>query len=189
MITETFKGTKKYNNIQERIVIGAFVSVLGSISLLMNKDYVSLDDGSAPYNPDECIVLHHKIIDIINILIEKGDFGDFNYPLAGAHNNLTFLYAQKNDSAAALNHFRLAAKYAVIYESIANNSNPPNGEYSGEYTSLLFKGLNFPSITIHGPDSMMTERLLEKSIELDSILPVSELEEIRNELRKHLALN
>ena len=183
MITATFKGTKKYNNIQERIMFGAFCSVLDSISSLMDKDYVSLDDGTTPYNSDECIVLHHKIIDIINILIEKGDFGDFNFPLASAHRKLTFLYAQKSDSAAALNHFRLAAKYAVIYESMANNSNPPNGEYSGEYASLLFKGLNFPSIIVHGPDSMMTERLLDKSRELDSLLPASELEEIRTELR------
>jgi len=185
MITETFKGTKKYINVQERIAFSAICSVLGPIGLFMKSSYVSLDDGSEPYNFDERIVLYHKIIDIINILIEKGDFGDFNFPLASAHQELTFLYAQKSDSAAALNHFRLAAKYAVIYESMANNSNPPNGEYSGEYTCLLFKGLKFPSIILHGPDSMMTERLLDKSLELDSVLPASELEEIREELRKH----
>ena len=189
MITETFKGTKKYQNVQERIAFSAICSVLGPIGLLMSRSYVSLDDGSEPYNFNERIVLYHKIIDIINILIEKGDFGDFGFPLAGAHSNLAFLYAQKSDSSAALNHFRLAAKYAVTYESMANNSNPPNGEYSGVYASLLFKGLNFPSIIVHGPDAMMTENLLEKSRELDSVLPASELEEIRNELRKHTEIN
>ena len=155
----------------------------------MDKDYISLDGGTALYNPDECIVLHHKIIDIINILIEKGSYGDFNFHLARSHQELTFLYAQKSDSAAAINHLKLAAKHAIVYESIANNSNPPNGEYSGEYDSLLFKGFNFPFIIVHGPDTMITERLLEKSRELDSVISASELEEIRDELRKHTAIN
>lgn len=183
MITETLKGTKKYNHIQTQIANGA-ENILNFIGLLMNGSYTALDDGTEPYNSDERIALYHKIIDIINILIEKGSFGDFNYRLLSAHRELTFLYVQKGDTAAALNHFKLAAKYAIIYDSI-----PPVNESREEYTSLLFKGVRFPSIVVGGPFTTRTESLLEKSHELDSVLPASELEEIRNELSKHTAIN
>jgi len=177
LITETLKGTEKYNHMREQIVRNAF-DVVNSIALLMNGVHNSLDDGTDPYNPDECIVLNHKIIDIINILIEDGNFGDLTMHLRGAHNNLTFLYAQKSDAAAALNHFKLAAKYAVIDDSIDNNLLS-----SEEYTSLLFKGIKFPVKFAARTPSTATERLLERSRKLDSLLPASELEEIRNELR------
>lgn len=181
LITETLNGTEKYNHIRTEIAKSVFYDVLNSISSLM---YITLDDGAEPYNSDECIALYHKIIDIINILIEKGSFGDFDFRLADAHNNLTFLYVQKSDSAAALNHFRLAAKHAVMYDSM-----PPINDISREeYTSLLFKGIKFPFNMVHTPLTM-SEHLLERSRELDSILPISELEEIRNELRRHTAIN
>jgi transcriptional regulator with XRE-family HTH domain len=184
MITASFKGTKKYNHIQEQIAHDAF-DVVNSIAMLMNGTYAALDDGTEPYNSDECIALYHKNIDIINILIEKGSFGDFNFYLVNAHRSLTFLYVQKGDAAAALNHFRLAAKHAVLYDAMP----PVNDNFREEYTSLLFRGVKFPSITVGGSFTTMTERLLERSRELDSVLPASELEEIRNELRKHTAIN
>lgn len=181
MITETLKGTRKFNHIQTQIANGAD-NVLNFIELLMHGS--AFDDGTKPYNSDERIELYHKIIDIINILIEKGSFGDFNYRLVSAHRNLTFLYVQKGDLVAALNHFKLAAKHTVMYDSM-----PPVNDSREEYTSLLFKGVKFPSIIVGGPFTTMTESLLEKSRELDSVLPASELEEIRNELRKHTAIN
>jgi transcriptional regulator with XRE-family HTH domain len=183
MITETLKGTRKYNHIQTSIAFSAF-NVVNSIAMLMNGSHAALDDGTEPYNSDERIALYHKIIDIINILIEKGSFGDFNNDLVRAHRKLTSLYVQKGDTAAALNHFRLAAKHAVLYDSMP----PVNDDSREEYTSLLFKGVKFPSIITGGPNYIMTESLLEKSRELDSVLPASELEEIRNELRKHIAI-
>lgn len=184
MITETLKGTKKYNHIQTQIANGA-ENIFNFIELLMNGSYAALDDGTEPYNSDERIALYHKIIDIINILIEKGSFGDFNYRLVSAHSELTFLYVKKGDTASALNHFRLAAKHAVMYDSMPT----VNEGSSEEYTNLLFKGVKFPSIIVGGPFTTRTESLLEKSRELDSVLPASELEEIRNELSKHTAIN
>jgi len=184
LITATLKGTKKYNHMQEQIRHWAD-SVVNNISFFISKGHVSLDDGTEPYNTDERITLGHKIIDIINILIEDGNYGDFNSRLVWVHRNLISLYIEKNDAAAALNHFKLAAKHAVIYDSIP----PISDDLKEEYTSLLFKGVKFPSMHSGGPFTTETESLLEKSRELDSVLPASELEEIRNELRKHSAMN
>jgi len=179
LLTETLKGTKKYNHMQTQIAHWADWMV-NSISFFIGKGYVPLDDGTEPYNTDERIALSHKIINIIHILIEDGNFGDFNNRLVWAHRSLTFLYVEKGDAAAALNHFRLAAKHAVLYDSMP----PVNDDSKEEYTSLLFKGIKFPSIHTGGPFTTMAESLLEKSRELDSVLPASELEEIREELRK-----
>ncbi|MCL2771815.1 MAG: helix-turn-helix domain-containing protein [Oscillospiraceae bacterium] len=180
LITQTLMGTERYNHLQNEIL----TDILSALNYIDGLMYTTLDDGTEPYNSDELIELHHKIIDIINILTEKGSLGDFNYRLFEAHQNLTFLYAQKNDAAAALNHFKLAAKYAVLHDSIL----PVNDDSREEYTNLLFKGIKFPVITI-ARSYTMTEYLLEKSRRLDSVLPASELEEIRNELRKHTAIN
>ena len=188
-ITATLKGTKKYNYMQQQIALWAD-NILNSISFFISKGDVSFDDGTEPYNTDERITLGHKIIDIIHILIEEGCFGDFNNRLVWAHRNLTFLYGQKGDAAAALNHFRLAAKHAVMYDSMPPISMPPvNGDSREEYASLLFKGVKFPNTFSGGTFTTLAESLLKKSRELESVLPASELEEIRNELRKHTAIN
>ena len=115
LIAETLKGTEKFKHIQKQIKNSVFYDILNSLCFLMHAD---LDDGNKPFNSDECMELYHKMIDIINIFIEKGDFGDFNFRLAPAHQELAILYGQKGDAAAALNHFRLAAKHAVMYDSM-----------------------------------------------------------------------
>jgi len=180
LITQTLRGTERYNHLQKEIETDIFSALNSIVSLTLT----SLDDEAEPYDSDELIALHHKIIDIINILIEKGSFGDFNFRLFEAHQSLTFLYAQKSDAAAALNHFKLAAKHAVLHDSMSHIDD----DSKEEYTSLLFKGIKFPFIMIDRPYTM-TEHLLEKSPELDSVLPASELEEIRNELLKHTKIN
>ena len=173
LITQTLRGTERYKHLQKEIETDIFSALNSIVSLTL----MPLDDETEPYNSDELIALHHKIIDIINILIEKGSFGDFNFRLFEAHQSLTFLYAQKSDAAAALNHFKFAAKHAVLHDSMSHI----NDDSKEEYTSLLFKGVKFPFIMIDRPYTM-AEHLLEKSCELDSVLPASELEEIRNEL-------
>jgi len=184
LLTAMFKGTKKYNHMQAQIAYWAD-SAVNNISFFIGKGHISLDDGTEPYNLDECIALGQKMIDIIHILIEDGNFGDFNSRLVWVHRNLISRYIQKNDAAAALNHFRLAAKHAVIYDSISFISD----DLKEEYTSLLFKGVKFPHMFYGGSFTTETESLLEKSREFDSVLPASELEEIRNELRKHVKIN
>ena len=178
MIAQTLKGTKKYRHIQRQIADSAFYGV-NSIAVLINT---LLDGGTMPYNLDERIALNRKIIDITNIFIEEGNLGDFNFRLSSAHHDLASLYIQKSDAAAALDHFRLAAKYAVMYDSMT----PANVDESvkNEYSSLIFRGIKFPFTMItHLPS--MTEHLLEKSSEFDSVLPASELEEIKEDLRRH----
>ena len=180
LITRTLKGTKQYNHIQKELAHSVCFDVLNSIASLI---HIALDDGTEAYSLDERMALYRKIIDIANIFVEKGSFGDLNWWLAAAHQNLTFLYIQKNDTAAALNHFRLTAKHSIIQDSM-----PPVGDASEEYASLLFRGLKYPFIQIDDP-STMTESALEMSRALESVLPAPEIEEIRNELLRQAEIN
>ena len=174
LITETLKGTAKFKHIQEQMAKSAFTDVLNAISTLIA---IRLDDGTEPYNNDECIAIHHKIIDIINILVEQGSYGDFNFWLMDSHRSLTHYYIQKNDAGAALKHFKLAVEHAVLYDAMP----PVNDNSREEYACLLFKGIKFPFDMVCSPNSM-TEQLLESSYKLESVLPASELEQIRNKL-------
>jgi len=179
LLIEILKGTEKYDLLRQQIPEDIF-SVLNKIVALPG---IILDDGTEPYNSDERLALYHKIIDIINIFVEKGSFGDYNFWLIDAHYELASLYAKKNDADAALNHLRLAAEHAVMYDSMP----PVNDNAREEYTSLLFRGVKFPFNMVHNPDTMAAQ-LLERSCELGSFLPAAELDSIRNDLRKQTAI-
>ena len=180
LITETLGGMDKFKHIQE-MVCNTLLEVLNWVATLK---YIRFDDGTEPYSTDEKVTLDHKIIDIVNILIEKGSFGDFDFPLMDAHHNLALCYIQKNDIASALNHFKLAVKHAALFDSMPTI----NDDSKEEYTSLLFRGIKFPFNMICSPTTM-TEQLLESTNELDSVFPASELEGIRNELRSNIRAN
>jgi len=112
--------------------------------------------------------------------VEQGNYGDYNWLLADTHMYLVPLYTQRNDAATALNHFRLAAKHAVLHDATPQT----NDDLLEEYTNLLFRGIKCPMGKSFSALSK-SKYLLERSKELDSVLPASELEEIRKELRKY----
>ena len=151
--------------------------VLQDIELLI---FSCLDDGTNPYNHDECIELLNKVIDIIDILVEKGNYGDYNWLLADTHFYLTLLYIKKNDAATAMNHFRLAAKHAILHDATPQT----NDDLLEEYTNLLFRGIECPISKFIGAIGK-SKYLLDRSNEYDSFLPALELEEIKKELRKY----
>jgi len=176
LITHALEGTAKYNHIRDGIGRSVFYDVLNAMAFLVTTP---LDGGAEPYTSDERMEICHKVIDIVNIIIEKGSFGDFSFRLLGVHSELATLYSKKGDAAAALEHFKLAAKHAIAYEAMPSALD----ENREEYTSLLLRGMKFPFNTAHMPFGATTEHLLEKSVELEGIVPAAELEKIRAELR------
>ena len=180
LIVETLEGKEAFKYEQEQIKEDA-LSLLNSMTSLICS---IVDDGTKNvFNIDEQMALEHKIIDIIDILIEKGGFGDFNYRLTNTHKGLTYNYIEKNDIAAALKHLKLAAKYAVIQDSMSG----ADADTKDEYDCLLFKGLKFPFLGVCSPLTRSEELLKElETSDTYSAFPASELEEIKNELRKHI---
>ena len=176
LIADTLKGTEKYRYKQKEIATEMMWALQNIVLLRFNR----LDDGTDPYSLDECIVLHNKVIDIINILVEEGNYGDYNWLLADTHLYLAFLNSEGDDAVTALNHFRLAAKHAVLHDAILQN----NDDLLEEYTNLLFRGIKC-RITKSAAPFSKSKFLLDRSHEFDSVLPASELEEIKKELCKY----
>jgi hypothetical protein len=174
LIADTLKGTERYRHKQKEIESDMTVALQNIV--LMN--FYPLDDGTNPYSLDENIALHHKVLDIIDIIVDKGSYGDYNSLLADTYIYLASLNIKKNDAESALNHFRLAAKHAVLHDATPQT----NDDLLEEYTNLLFRGIKCPmSVSAYSK----SKYLLDRSREYDSALPASELEEIRNELRKY----
>jgi tetratricopeptide (TPR) repeat protein len=133
LLGHTLKGTEKFKHIQREIALD-----IGSICTeILQLNSYPLDSGIAAYNSDEIAVLEHKVIDTINIFCEDGNFGYFSSQLNNAHFNLCEFYLNKNDYAAALEHFKLTAKHAILSDTI----NRIERGTEDEFTSLLFRGL------------------------------------------------
>ena len=80
-----------------------------------------------------------------------------------------------------MNHFRFAAKYAVLFDTIPQ----ADGDFLGEYTSLLFRGLRYPIMRC-ADQFGKSKYVLDWSRGLDALVSAKELEEIREELRKYV---
>ena len=177
LLGHILKGTEKFRHIQKEIALD-----IGNICreiLQLNNNH--LDGGIAAYNPDEVAALNHKVIDIINIFCEDGNFGFFSNPLNHAHSHLCDFYFHKNNNAA-LEHLKLAAKHAILFDAI----NGIEHGKEGEFTSLLFRGLKSGISKTIAPVSS-SQYLLER-IENGGyyrIFPIAEIDAIKKELRKY----
>ena len=174
LLSQALKGTERFTFLQEQI---AFITedILNFIAMLI---HTRLDDETEPFNIDELIEINHKTINIINIFIEKGSFGEFNFRLMTCNSSLAYYYLQKNDYISALQYLKLAAEYAIKYDAMPN----VDADIKDEYDCLLFKGVKYP---LNMADCGFTakERLLEglnNPIYLN--LPALELLEIKNKL-------
>jgi len=140
-----------------------------------------VDGETKAYNPDEIISLYHKIIDIINILCEDKNFGNFNFELSDVHLRLYYSNVQKKDNDAALKHFKLAAKHAILFDAIPQTTD----EGTEEYTSLLFRGVKFGIIKNISRESK--RQYLLNRIESEnyfSHFPSEEIDVIKEDLQK-----
>ena len=170
------KGTEKFKHNQQEIkndMRSAFYAI-------MYLNHESLDGEVKAYTPDETAALNRKIIDIINILCEDGDYGDFSDQLRDAHNHLCDFYFHK-DNAAALKHFRLAAKYTILSDKLNYRDDTSDTQ---EYTSLLFRGMKIGAHRRIAPNSL-SKYLLDKIKNQDyyCYFPYETLNEICAELQ------
>ena len=168
------KGTEKFRHKQKEIV-----NDMNTVfSEIIDLNYNLLDGGIAPYNSDEIAALHSKVIDIINIICEDGNFGYFSCHLSRTHHHLCDFYIQKQDYDTALEHFRLAAEHTILFDK--------NDDTEKEYTSLLFRGMKVGRLKYISPfnnSQILLQRIVSGNYYL--YLPSAELNEIKKELQKY----
>ncbi|MCL2776116.1 MAG: helix-turn-helix domain-containing protein [Oscillospiraceae bacterium] len=175
------KGTEKFRHKQKQIVndMGA---VLREI-MYLNYNCTLTDGEIAAYNPDEVAALQSKVIDIINILCEDGNFGSFSDQLSHAHLHLCDFNIQKKDYDAALQHFKLGAQHTILYDAICRRDD----DTEEEYTSLIFRGMkvgNLKYISPHSNSWFLLQRIESGNYYL--YFPSEEVRAIKKELLKYV---
>ena len=178
------KGTEKFKHKQKEIAHD-MTNILRDIMYLNDSP---LDGEIKAYNLDESMLLYHKIIDIINILCEDRNFGNFNSQLSDIHLRLYYSNIQKKDNDVALKHFKLAAKHAILFDAIPKTAD----EGTEEYTSLLFRGMkvgNMKYIEPHNSSFNLLKRIesgCASPSNYYTYFPTAELKAIKEELMKYV---
>ena len=170
------KGIEKFKHNQRQIAAD-MTDVIYTIIYLNDSP---IDDEIKVYNLDESMSLYHKAIEIINILCEDGNFGNFNSQLSDIHLRLCYSNGQKKDYAAALEHLKLSAKHAILFDAI-----PQTDDLGAEeYTSLLFRGVKLGTMKYISHES--TSQSLLKTIESENIFshfPSAEINAVKEDLK------
>jgi tetratricopeptide (TPR) repeat protein len=197
LLNNVLKDKEKFEHIQKEIARD-MDQILSDI-INLNNQYVFDDDRGAynldefmaffddkkgVYNLDECIALHHKVLDIINILCEDGKFGHYNWRLSDAHLHLSYFSIQKKDIDVAVEHLKLSAKHAILYDAIPHAEDDDTEE---EFTSLLFRGMKAGIMKSNGKFGLSYNLLgiIERG-EFNVYLPAGEINAVADELRKYV---
>ena len=157
------------------------MDIHGACLEILQLNCYPLDNGIAAYNSDEIAVLNHKVIEMINILCEDGNFGFFSARLTNAHLHLCDFYSNKNDYTAAVEHLKLAAKHAILFDEINRTE-----DGTEEFTSLLFRGLKSGISKNIAPFSH-SQNLLERIVSGNYSLyfPSAEINAVKEGLLKY----
>ncbi|MBQ8397178.1 MAG: helix-turn-helix transcriptional regulator [Clostridia bacterium] len=93
---------------------------------------LKLDDGSRAYTSAERAALNDKLIALLHLLFEEGDFGFYHTHLCGTHREQAAYYAKLGDAVQTLRHLSAAADHAVGFLQWTEHPVP--------HTSLIFRG-------------------------------------------------
>ena len=105
----------------------------------------TMDDGQKAYSVEEEIEIRKKIISLIDLIMEDGEYGFFGGRIIAQHQAIAALYAETEDSAAALAHLAAAAKQAIIMDTAYDPKKT--------YGSLLLRGKTFGGVAYHSPEN------------------------------------
>lgn len=134
----------------------------------------------ANYNDiEKDIVISKKIVDLIEVMIEDGNYGFFGLMMFSNYLTIALDYAKSNDYDKAIEYLQLSSDNAIKIDTEYER-------FNSEYTSLLLKGtinmFNFIS------SESFSGRLLEtmKNSTFDPIRENKAFIEIEEKLKKHV---
>lgn len=128
-----YKGDKRINADMEFL----FAELLQKMAAHMRLNF-KRDDGEWFYDDDDMIARNEKVIELIRLMFEDGDFGFYYTYLAEAPLNIAHIMARKGDTDGAIRHIEESAHAAVkMDEFIASGGTT--------HTSVCFRGYYDPS--------------------------------------------
>ena len=104
-----YKGTERFEQKRSKFYFDINAFLWG---LYPYEDI--LDDGSKPHTPEECIVLYQKIIKILNLIFDDGNYLANRFFLSNSYYGIAENYAVLGDYENAVTNLKLAAKQAIL---------------------------------------------------------------------------
>ena len=169
LLAQIYSGAKRFEQQRENL----FSSVGDVIS--------GLQSHRGFFSGSEYIVLNEKVIGLLNLMFDDGNYGLYRFAMAFSYYNIAEFYAKLEKHENALENLKLAAEQAMLCDE----------EYDPapdrEYTALPFKGMKITSDYIkaeNGQSNALLEKMAKCSA-FNTIRATKEFIEIEVALKKH----
>ncbi len=137
------------------------------------------DNGETLYSCDERIALMDKVITMIKLLLENGDYGFFNSSLQTAHIIQAQNFAEQSNGKKTLYHLSEAVEYTIGFMEFFNS-------HDFVHTSLILRGKEGGSFGTSSSDNFAQLTLNElKNKIYDFIRSEPQFAVIENKLKAH----
>ena len=163
MLADLYEGEKKIKQCRE------------NINLYFNHLIHSMEFYN---NIEKDVIITKKIVNLIEIMIEDGNYGYFGFAMSGYYSRIAIDYAKSNDYDKAIENLQLSSENAI-------RSDTEYKGYSHEYTSLLLRGIK--NIFVFIPEGSYSGEALKemKNSAFDPIRENKAFIEIEEKLKKY----
>lgn len=152
-------------------IVNRLVSELSTRLPCMN---VPLDNGQNAYTPEEMLVLNQKVIHLLGIFFENGDYGFYHTRLRDCHTTIAAISCDLGRTADAVEHLRKAADAAILFDTAFREDTP--------HTSLLFR--DTPDGSVHYGSTENDSAQLLNTIRSDRFAKIHNTPEYTEILRR-----
>ena len=128
LLTKIYTGDKLTEQLQINIM--ALTSTL--TSNILDITDVKHDNGIQLYEDDEKLAICQKIVNIMKIIFETGDYYYHSQYVKKAHDKMLLIYAKRKDTDNTLAQLENCAEYAVMFDTY---------DQKAHHSSLLSRGM------------------------------------------------
>jgi len=183
LLVGIYEGTEKFE--QKR---GKLISDISAV-LWGLCPWDTLDDGSNPHTPEECIVLYKKMISLLNLIFDDGSYGGSRFFLSNAYYGISENYAVLGEYENSTINLKLAAEQAILCDeetaSLLYNEKPDSSLFTVEYSIPPFKGMK-SYVRYFRPEKLYANGILKSMADIsafDAIRETKNFIEIEEKLK------
>jgi len=154
LLIDIYNGTQKFEYKRSKL----YSDVANMLWGLCPWD--KLDDGSNPHTPEICIVLYQKMIKILNLIFDDGNYLGNRFFLSNSYYGIAENYAVLGNYENAITNLKLAAEQAVLCDE-----ETVSGYGILEPTVPPFKGMALYARAVR-PEKMYADGMLKNMTEV-----------------------
>jgi len=149
LLTSIYTGDKLIEQLKINIMALNSTLVSNILDIIDQKH----DNGTQVYNDDEKLIICQKIINIMEIIFEDGDYYYHSQYIRIAHYKMLMIYVNQEDTDNTLTQLEHYAKYAAMFDTYDQKAN---------HNSILFKGMKTTGYCKWMPDQNEQSWLLQE---------------------------